>query len=118
MGVLYQYSNCPFCNVARASLDFAGVPYVMVDVSPLLKQQVTFTAYKQVPIAILNGSEVHDSAFIVDYLEDLIADAESKPDFKLYAPETEETRIWRQWAYGRFVHVLSPNIYRTVGEAF
>lgn len=28
-----------------------------------------------------------------------------------------EERKWRNWADDRFVHTLSPNVYRTLGEA-
>ncbi|XP_072931069.1 prostaglandin E synthase 2 [Epargyreus clarus] len=38
------------------------------------------------------------------------------PDDKERAAETEE-RQWRQWADKVLVHTLSPNVYRTVGEA-
>ncbi|KAM3968561.1 prostaglandin E synthase Su(P) [Aphomia sociella] len=38
------------------------------------------------------------------------------PDERERAAENEE-RVWRQWADGVLVHTLSPNVYRTAGEA-
>lgn len=66
---LYSYAICPFCERAKAVLDFLGVPYRNIEVNPLTKSEIAFSAdYKKVPIAriladeggereIINGSD-------------------------------------------------------------
>lgn len=52
---LYQYEVCPFCCKAKAALDYYGVPYTTVEVSPLTKRQLKWGPHKKVPVAVLDG---------------------------------------------------------------
>lgn len=55
---LYQYQTCPFCCKVRAFLDYYGIPYDVVEVNPVLRQQTKWSPkYRKVPIAVirLNG---------------------------------------------------------------
>ncbi len=40
---LYQYDPCPYCNKARAYLDYCKVPYTLVEVNPLTKAEIKFS---------------------------------------------------------------------------
>ena len=72
---LYQYAICPYCNKAKAMLDYFKVPFESIEVNPLTKSEVKgietgYTGgpvpidagYKKVPIARFpDGSIVPDS---------------------------------------------------------
>lgn len=55
---LYQYQNCPFCGKVRAFLDYYGIDYTIVEVSPIWKKEISFSAYKKVPLVIANEKQV------------------------------------------------------------
>lgn len=59
---LYQYQNCPFCGKVRAFLDYHGIKYNKVEVSPLWKGEIGFSKYKKVPIVIADDKQVSHSA--------------------------------------------------------
>ena len=59
---LYQYQNCPFCGKVRAFLDYHGIKYDKVEVSPLWKGEISFSKYKKVPIVIADDKQVRNSA--------------------------------------------------------
>ena len=58
---LYQYQNCPFCGKVRAFLDYHGIKYNKVEVSPLWKGEISFSKYKKVPIVIAGDKQVGHS---------------------------------------------------------
>ncbi|KFM64768.1 Prostaglandin E synthase 2, partial [Stegodyphus mimosarum] len=155
---LYQYQTCPFCCKVRAFLEFYGIPYNVIEVNPVMRQQIKFSKYKKVPILIAQerDSEVkhqlNDSSVIVSILGTLLLDIKSglskvlpyyvplvykDDDGKeitdvmnkyslMYGDKTPKDKSddylkmekeWRKWADDEFVHILSPNIYRTYDEA-
>ena len=144
---LYQYEVCPFCCKVKAALDFYGVPYSVVEVSPLTKRQLKGLGggqFKKVPVAILDaGSVVADSSAIISRLA---AGAQAagkggkggKGGWPLFGGRSTATTTtpgdasasaaavspaaaelaWRRWVDGRLVRVLTLNIYRSPGEAW
>lgn len=57
---LFQYCSCPFCCKARTFLDYFGVNYNIVEVNPVLRQQLKWSQnYKKVPI-LLAHTGTHD----------------------------------------------------------
>lgn len=51
---LLQYQTCPFCCKVRAFLDFYGLPYDVVEVNPVMRQQLKFSKkYRKVPIVLI-----------------------------------------------------------------
>lgn len=107
--VLFQYEACPFCNKVKAFLDYHGIQYKVVEVNPTNKKEINWSHYKKVPIVIVDGEQLVDSSDIIDKLVKRI-----HPDYDLNA---DEEKKWREWVDNHLVHVLSPNIYRTVSEA-
>ncbi|KAF7829557.1 prostaglandin E synthase 2-like [Senna tora] len=107
--VLYQYEACPFCNKVKAFLDFYDIPYKIVEVNPINKKEIKWSDYKKVPIVTVDGEQMVDSSDIIDKLLKRM-----HPDYDLNA---DEEKRWRGWVDNHLVHVLSPNIYRTVPEA-
>lgn len=50
---LFQYCSCPFCCKTRTLLDYFGVSYDIVEVNPVLRQQLKWSEkYKKVPILL------------------------------------------------------------------
>lgn len=111
--VLYQYEACPFCNKVRAFLDYSGIRYKIVEVNPISKKEIKWSDYKKVPILMVDGEVMVDSSAIIDKLNDKI-NPEAAPSS---ANEDSEETKWRNWVDNHLIHILSPNIYRTVSEA-
>ena len=44
---LYQYAICPFCNKAKALLDYARVPYQSIEVNPLNKAEIKWYVWQR-----------------------------------------------------------------------
>lgn len=55
---LYQYKTCPFCSKVRAFLDYHGLPYEIVEVNPVMRQEIKWSAYRKVPILMVNSDVV------------------------------------------------------------
>ncbi len=55
---LYQYKTCPFCSKVRAFLDYHGLPYEIVEVNPVMRQELKWSTYRKVPILMVNGTVV------------------------------------------------------------
>ncbi|KAK3269432.1 hypothetical protein CYMTET_22126 [Cymbomonas tetramitiformis] len=121
--VFYQYAVCPFCNKVKAFLDFHNVPYRVVEVNPLFKKELDWSEYKKVPVLTLNGDQINDSTEIISQLTSKLDEGSKKKGRKLFGRKKEETAAeeeekWRSWVDDRFVHVLTPNLYRTVEETW
>lgn len=113
--VLYQYDVCPFCNKVKAMLDFHGIPYDVVEVNPLTKSELGFSEYKKVPVLMIDDEQFNDSSHIMKTLDDKMGVKGWMGKGK--AAEDKEAK-WAAWVDDRFVHVVTPNIYRTWAEAW
>ncbi|GMH03286.1 hypothetical protein Nepgr_005125 [Nepenthes gracilis] len=111
--VLYQYEACPFCNKVKAFLDYYDIPYKVVEVNPISKKEIKWSDYKKVPILTVDGERMVNSSDIIDNLFKRISPEKSADSMQ----EVDEERKWLGWVDNHLVHVLSPNIYRSVGEA-
>ena len=114
--VLYQYEACPFCNKVRAYLDWKRVPYVVVEVDPLFKGVLSWSDYKKVPVAIVNGRVVTDSSVIIDAVEEACSAGGGVKGLKKGVVSSEEVK-WREWADAVLVKHLTINIYRSASES-
>ncbi|XP_062854789.1 prostaglandin E synthase 2 [Trichomycterus rosablanca] len=66
---LYQYKTCPFCSKVRAFLDCHRLPYEIVEVNPVMRQEIKWSAYRKVPILMVNGSvQLNESSVIISVL--------------------------------------------------
>nr|CAD7403621.1 unnamed protein product [Timema cristinae] len=76
--VLFQYPTCPFCCKVRAFLDYYGFSYDVVEVNPVLRQQIRWSSYKKVPIVVakVEGGyqQLNDSSLIVSSLASFLHD--------------------------------------------
>uniref|UniRef100_A0A7S1T8I6 Prostaglandin E synthase 2 n=1 Tax=Compsopogon caeruleus TaxID=31354 RepID=A0A7S1T8I6_9RHOD len=107
---LYAYEPCPFCNKVRAFLDFHRVQYRWVEVNPLSKKELSFSEYKKVPVAVINGEQVNNSADIILRVDGMLH--EKNTTFS-----SEEEEKWFRWVDTWLVKLTPPNIYRTASES-
>uniref|UniRef100_A0A8B9LHT1 Prostaglandin E synthase 2 n=1 Tax=Astyanax mexicanus TaxID=7994 RepID=A0A8B9LHT1_ASTMX len=152
---LYQYKTCPFCSKVRAFLDYHRIPYEIVEVNPVMRQEIKWSTYRKVPILMVNGTtQLNDSSVIISALMTyLISKEKTIPQILSCYPEMiakndsgkeviefgnkywvmvndaycdqlypkkdsrKEEIKWRKWADDWLVHLISPNVYRTPGEA-
>ncbi|XP_037536095.1 prostaglandin E synthase 2 [Nematolebias whitei] len=152
---MYQYKTCPFCSKVRAFLDYHGLPYEIVEVNPVMRQEIKWSSYRKVPILMVGEElQLNDSSVIISALRTfMISKGKNMPDIIRCYPELKyvnekgkevteysnkywlmlsegennviypekgmqkEEMKWRQWADDWLVHLISPNVYRTTGEA-
>jgi len=115
---LYQYEICPFCNKVKAMLDLHKIPYETVDVNPLSKAEIKFSAdYRKVPIAMLGEQQVNDSPLIASMLLDRIQEAKAS-DVDSAHFRTESALEWARWSDEKLAVLLFPNITRSFSESF
>nr|GMD84742.1 prostaglandin E synthase 2 [Ipomoea batatas] len=111
--VLYQYEACPFCNKVKAFLDYYGIPYKIVEVNPISKNEIKWSDYRKVPILMVDGEQMVDSSDIIDKLFQKVCPQVAAKS----TSDNDEENKWRKWVDNHLVHILSPNIYRSASEA-
>ncbi|NCN27059.1 hypothetical protein GW915_05735 [bacterium] len=113
---LYQYEVCPFCWKARVALALKGVDFEKIEVHPLKKKEIAFSAdYKKVPILVdASGVQVNDSNAIMEHVDS------AYEGVKLFAAadtdERKKQEKWLNWSEG-FVKGIPPLIYDTLPNA-
>lgn len=78
---LFQYCSCPFCCKTRTFFDYFGVNYDIVEVNPVLRQQLKWSTYRKVPVVLANSKpnsqdknqeekiiQINDSSVIISSL--------------------------------------------------
>lgn len=48
----------------RAFLDYHGLPYEIVEVNPVMRQEIKWSTYRKVPILMVNEDVVSDNAIM------------------------------------------------------
>lgn len=69
---LFQYTTCPFCCKVRAFLDYYGFSYNVIEVNPVLRQQIKWTEYRKVPIILAHvedGYQVSNRVYEILHVE-------------------------------------------------
>ena len=122
--VLYQYAICPFCNIAKAVMNYASVDYKTIEVNPLTKAEIKWSKdYKKVPIATMDSEQLNGSDTIVQKIMEHPAVAEnleqklketSKQDFV----ESTESQKWVEFAREDLASLLYPNICSTWNDSY
>jgi len=131
---LYQFESCPFCRKARAALDHLKVPYTIVEVHPLSKEETKEIApdYKKVPIlAVVTPDGRHfqlrDSKTIVSALirggpvgakvPPPSATSSTKVMWPSEAAEGTVADQWLRWTDKVLVQCIVLNVYRNLTES-
>ncbi|KAH0615582.1 hypothetical protein JD844_005028 [Phrynosoma platyrhinos] len=103
-----------FGEAVRAFLDYHRLPYEIVEVNPQLNDSsVIISAIKTYLISRKSLEE------IVSYYPPMKARNERGKEVTEYSNKywLMEEMKWRKWADDWLVHLISPNVYRTPGEA-
>ncbi|XP_051509049.1 prostaglandin E synthase 2 [Myxocyprinus asiaticus] len=75
---LYQYKTCPFCSKVRAFLDYHGLQYEIVEVNPVMRQEIKWSTYRKVPILVVDGTvQINDSSVIISALKTYVVTKET-----------------------------------------
>lgn len=74
---LYQYKTCPFCSKVRAFLDYSGLSYQIVEVNPVMRQEIKWSKYRKVPILMVDDTvQLNDSSVIISTLKTFLVSKE------------------------------------------
>lgn len=58
---LFQYCSCPFCCKTRTFLDYFGINYDIVEVNPVLRQQLKWSEkYRKVPVLLAHANSTDE----------------------------------------------------------
>ena len=106
---LYEYTVCPFCWKVKAILDFKGIPYERIEVNPMNKKEIAFSAdYKKVPIYITEtGEQINDSTPIMRSVDQ---------EGQVFDGSEKEGK-WLTWSNDVFVKALVPLVYQSIGDS-
>src|SRR3989338_8791351 len=112
---LYQYAACPFCNKVRSILQYKGVDFETIEVHPLNKKEIAFSAdYRAVPIYVdSTGKQVNDSTPIMRHID---AEFPEPPVFSRDPAGSEDELKWLAWS-DKLVKGLPTAIYDTLSNA-
>lgn len=115
---LYQYEICPFCNKVKSVLDYFDVPYSTIDVNPLTKSELKFSAdYKKVPVLTASpGLQLNDSADILTFVLAELRTAGALPERAAF--DSPEATRWAAWVDKELAVYIYPNITRSYSESF
>ncbi|XP_046470452.1 prostaglandin E synthase 2 [Neodiprion pinetum] len=89
---LFQYQTCPFCCKVRVFLDYHGISYDVVEVDPVLRNEIKWSTYRKVPILLakVDGGyqPLIDSTMIISVLGTILEDKYKKiEDIVKYYPK-------------------------------
>eukprot|EP00921_Rhytidocystis_pertsovi_P014230 GHVQ01023149.1.p1 GENE.GHVQ01023149.1~~GHVQ01023149.1.p1 ORF type:complete len:287 (-),score=29.18 GHVQ01023149.1:124-984(-) len=110
---LFQFAVCPSCNGIRAVLDYARIPYRVIEVNPLTREQIirhrkVLDDFWSVPILILpNGSQYNGQSAVLNCIRRLL-----EVDTAVF--EEEEL----DWISNDLSLLLYMNMHRTILERY
>lgn len=109
---LYQYAACPFCNKVRSLLEYKGVDFETIEVHPLNKKEIAFSAdYRAVPIYIdSTGTQVNDSTPIMRRID------QEFPERPVFTSDEETETRWITWSE-KYVKGLPTALYDNLANA-
>ena len=112
---LYQYAACPFCSKVASLLHYKGVDYETIEVHPLNKKEIAFSAdYRAVPIYIDGkGQQVNDSTPIMRHID---REFPLKPVFGPSVADKAVEDRWLAWSED-YVQGLPTVVYATLGSS-
>eukprot|EP00977_Amphora_coffeiformis_P001114 scaffold227_cov165-Amphora_coffeaeformis.AAC.27 len=121
---LYQYAICPFCHKTKAVLDYANVPYQAVEVNPLTKAEIKWSAdYRKVPIAtyddqVWKGSDVITQGILsVDTVQNNLTKKWHGTDMTLDHFQNND-QSWVTFTNDKLAALLYPNICSNYTDSY
>lgn len=108
--LLFQFAYSPYCVKARYCLDYKGIPYRTVELTPLLHSAFSkrFSGQRKVPYLRYRGQVMADSSAIARYLDLL---QPTPPLFPAEPELREEVLLWEDWLDEAFLPALSRLAY-------
>lgn len=99
---LYQFELCPFCEKVRFMLDYKGLEYKKIEVTPGIGQLDVFkiSGQRQVPVLKDGDTVVADSTKIALYLDDKYPE---KPLMPTNSLARGQSLLLEEWADESFV---------------
>ena len=111
---LYQYYICPFCNAAKAVMDFAKTDYNAVEVNPLSKAEIKWSKdYKKVPIMTIDEKTYNGSDDIIQAVVNSSSSSSSFPP-----TSSSSNRDWDAFAKDELAPLLYPNLCATLSDSW
>ncbi|KAJ8299981.1 hypothetical protein KUTeg_021500 [Tegillarca granosa] len=98
---MFQFQTCPFCCKVRATLDYYGISYDIVEVNSVFKTQIKWSNYRKVPILMCDG-QINDSSVIISLIESYLHDTSQPLDLlKSFYPglESKDNRGKTVWEF-------------------
>ncbi|KIH56847.1 hypothetical protein ANCDUO_12969 [Ancylostoma duodenale] len=127
-----EQSDMLLSRKVRAFLDYYGFSYEVVEVNPVTKAQIKFSKdYKKLATFLRNTDRELSSIdgdypmvealndknkFVKCYPQKYVVFPSGKQRSEEIAADREE-RQWREWVDGNFIHLISPNVYRSLSES-
>ncbi|KAM6984675.1 prostaglandin E synthase 2-like [Aplochiton taeniatus] len=97
---LYQYKTCPHCSKVRSFLDYYGLSYKTVEVNPVMRTEIKWSEYQEVPILMVEGKEsvqLNESSVIISAMKTCMIDKErSLSEVVEYFPRLPSTNSMGQ----------------------
>ncbi|CAD7704328.1 unnamed protein product, partial [Ostreobium quekettii] len=102
------------------------IPYEVVEVNPLTKQELKWSSFKKVPVVKLGEEKMNESNSIIDAMAEKVEEwkreNQKKSSWfggaKVSPASTEEEAKWRKWVDDRLMKIITANIYRSWGESW
>ena len=123
---IYQYNCCPFCGKVKAVLDYYNIPYSLIEVSPITKQQLPKTSKflhdRNVPILLaakaqsgpnkyhIDQKVTYQSNVIVATLLDYLCVNGTMPQNEYDRSRSSIIDAWQQWIDNNLI----PHIYAAI----
>ena len=133
---LFQYQTCPFCNKVRAYLDWAGVPYEVVEVNPMGKKELEFSGLKSVPVVTVDHIVMNESSSIISAFDQLFTHYQHKRQQAAAPVHTavhtsataasaalssadspDSVDYWRAWVDNKLIYLTAPNLYTSLSAS-
>lgn len=108
--LLYQFAYSPYCAKSRYCLDYKGLPYTLVELTPVIHSQFSrqLTGQTKVPYLRHKGSFIADSSAIAHYLDSEFPD---KPLLPTDPVLREQVLLLEDWLDEALVPALARLAY-------
>ena len=137
---LYQYAICPYCNIAKALLNYTKTKFTIQEVNPLTKKELKHLpdpTYRKVPILLVQSTtnhttdnnsnlqeekakpqqqQINGSESIVDHILSTITTTTTMSD--TLDTTSASSQQWTQFARDELAPLLYPNLCNTLANSY
>lgn len=112
---LYQYAICPYCNIAKALLNYTNMSFDVKEVNPLTKKELgtlPIKDYRKVPILLVktesDTQQINGSESIVDHVLS-VSEIDSS---------SHGSQKWTAFARDDLAPLLYPNLCNSLASSY